>query len=132
MSQLSRVFVSHAARDRWIAERMADLLRARGARPFLDVYDIETRALRYTRRLPSSTAPTIDLHYGIAVYAVGRRVYAMRVADGHATLLAQAPASTRAQIDDAGVVYRYNTAGLGVLRFVAMTDVEGRLAGRRA
>jgi hypothetical protein len=38
-------------------------------------------------------------------------------------LLAQAPASTRAQIDDAGVVYRYNTAGLGVVRFVAMTDV---------
>jgi hypothetical protein len=41
MPQLYRVFVSHAARDRWIAERIADLLRARGARPFLDVYDIE-------------------------------------------------------------------------------------------
>jgi TIR domain len=41
MPQLYRVFVSHAARDRWIAERMAEELRARGARPFLDVYDIE-------------------------------------------------------------------------------------------
>jgi TIR domain len=41
MPQLYRVFVSHAARDRWIAERIADLLRVRGARPFLDVYDIE-------------------------------------------------------------------------------------------
>jgi TIR domain len=41
MAQVYRVFVSHAARDRRIAERIADLLRARGARPFLDVYDIE-------------------------------------------------------------------------------------------
>ena len=41
MPQLYRVFVSHAARDRWIAERIAEALRARGARPFLDVYDIE-------------------------------------------------------------------------------------------
>src|SRR5712671_1494267 len=41
MPQLYRVFVSHATRDRWIAERIADLLRARGARTFLDVYDIE-------------------------------------------------------------------------------------------
>jgi hypothetical protein len=32
MPQLYRVFVSLAARDRWIAERIADLLRARGAR----------------------------------------------------------------------------------------------------
>jgi hypothetical protein len=41
MPQLDRVFVSHAARDKWIAERIAEALRARGARPFLDVYDIE-------------------------------------------------------------------------------------------
>ena len=41
MPQLYRVFVSHAARDKWIAERIAEALRARGARPFLDVYDIE-------------------------------------------------------------------------------------------
>jgi hypothetical protein len=108
--------------------QLAVLTRAR----HLDVYDTETGVLRYARRLPSSAAPTIDLHYGIAVYTVGQRVYAMRVADGHATLLARAPASTRAQIDDAGVVYRYNTGGLGVVRFVAMTDVDGRLAGRRA
>ena len=41
MPKLYRVFVSHAAGDRWIAERIAEALRARGARPFLDVYDIE-------------------------------------------------------------------------------------------
>jgi diphthamide synthase subunit DPH2 len=41
MPELYRVFVSHAARDRCIAERIAEALRARGARPFLDVYDIE-------------------------------------------------------------------------------------------
>lgn len=41
MPQLYRVFVSHAARDRWIAERIAEALRGRGARPFLDVDDIE-------------------------------------------------------------------------------------------
>src|SRR5438094_6516882 len=41
MPSLYRVFVCHAARDRWIAERIAEALRARGARLFLDVYDIE-------------------------------------------------------------------------------------------
>ena len=41
MPKLYRVFVSHAARDKWIAERVAEALRARGARPFLDIYDIE-------------------------------------------------------------------------------------------
>jgi hypothetical protein len=58
MPELYRVFVSHAARDRCIAERIAEALRARGARPFLDVYDIEKGDNIPETIARSSIAPT--------------------------------------------------------------------------
>jgi hypothetical protein len=107
-------------------DELAVLTRSRR----LDLYDVTTGLRQQHWQLPARTNSAIDLHYGIAVFTAGRKVFALRVTDGHETVLARAPGRVGAQIDDAGVAYRYNTATTGVIRFISMTGVEAKLSGR--
>lgn len=39
------VFISYGWHDRWIASQMSRLVSAAGAEPFIDIYDIASRAI---------------------------------------------------------------------------------------
>jgi len=78
-------------------------------------------------RVPHGVDPSIDVHYGIAVLTAGSRVYALRVDTGRLVTLARAPTRARAQIEEPGVVYQYNTSRGGVMRFVSLERVERAL-----
>jgi hypothetical protein len=126
---LLRTLAVHAPRAIALrGDQLAVLTRSRR----LDLYDVTTGLRREHWQLPAGTDAAIDLHYGIALFTAGRRVFALRVGDGHETVLARAPGRVGAQIDDAGVAYRYNTATTGVVRFISMTAVEAKLAGRKS
>jgi hypothetical protein len=86
----------------------------------LEVYNSHTGAL--LKRWPvAAGASRLDVHSGIAVYAVGRTVFEVRLADGRDAPLATAPRAIEGlEIEAPGVVYAYNT-------FKALQDV-GNLA----
>lgn len=77
---------------------------------------------------PRGVDPRIDVHYGIAVLSAGNRVYALRLDSGRLALLARAPIGVRAQIEEPGVVYQYNTRRGGFMRFIPLATVERALA----
>ncbi len=71
----------------------------------------------------AGAAAHLDFDRGLAVYAVGRKVYIVRVSDGKDRVLAAAPRAVEAlHIEAPGVVYAYNTVkgikDVGNLAFV--------------
>jgi len=93
----------------------------------LDLFDVATSRLIRSMSVPAGARSTIDLHYGVAVLTAGTRVYVVDVSSGRTALLAQAPAAAKAQIEAPGVVYQFNRAGHGFLRFIPFAEVRSAL-----
>ncbi|MGE5273825.1 MAG: hypothetical protein ACM3QU_08720 [Verrucomicrobiota bacterium] len=77
-------------------------------------------------------ASRLDVHSGIAAYAVGRNVHVLRLSDGRDALLATASrAITGLEIEAPGVAYSYNTVrgieDVGNLAFVPMRKATSAL-----
>ncbi len=94
----------------------------------LEVWNTATGAREHVWPVPKETTARVDLHFGIAVFTAGRRVYAMRIDDGRAAVLARPPRPARIEIDGSGVVYQYNVGHTGSLRFITLAEVERKLA----
>jgi hypothetical protein len=97
----------------------------------LEVYNSHTGALLKTWPVASG-ASRLDVHSGIAVYAVGRTVFEMRLTDGGDAPLATAPRAIEGlQIGAPGVVYAYNTfkglRDIGNLAFVPLRQATSLL-----
>ncbi|HET6174636.1 MAG TPA: hypothetical protein VFD90_18665 [Gaiellales bacterium] len=93
----------------------------------LDLYDVASGTRVHSWRAPAR-ARSVDMQFGVATVAAGRRVYAVRLATGHTAMLATAPSRVEAQIEAPGVVYRYDAAGSGEFRFVPFAKVLRALA----
>ena len=97
----------------------------------LEVYNSHTGAL--LKRWPvAAGASRLDVHSGIAVYAVGRTVFELRLTDGSDAPLATAPRAIEdLQIEAPGVVYAYNTfkglQDVGNLAFVPLRQATSLL-----
>jgi hypothetical protein len=90
----------------------------------LEVYNSRTGALLKTWPVAAG-ATRLDVHSGIAVYAVGRTVFEVRLTDGRDAPLATAPRAIEGlQIESPGIVYAYNTFrglhDIGNLAFVPL------------
>ena len=77
-------------------------------------------------------AGELDVHSGVAVYAVGRSVYVLRLTDGATGVIATAPRAVESlQIEAPGIVYAYNTvkgiSDVGNLAFVPLAKVNAVL-----
>jgi hypothetical protein len=97
----------------------------------LEVYNSHTGALLRTWPVAAG-ASRLDVHSGIAVYAVGRTVFALRLTDGSDVALATAPRAVEGlEIEAPGVVYAYNTFKgvnqVGNLAFVPLRQVDSLL-----
>lgn len=100
--------------------RQLELAQATAAGPSLEVHDAQTGALIGTIPVPGG-AHGLDVHANIATFIVGKTVRGVRLATGKQATIAMSPtAIVEAQIDDAGLVYAYNTA----------TGVKGRREAR--
>jgi hypothetical protein len=97
----------------------------------VEVYDSHTGLL--LRRWPvAAGASRLDVHSGIAAYAVGRTVFAIRLADGRDAPIATAPrAIDGLEIEAPGIVYAYDTVkglnDLGNLAYVPLLQVDSLL-----
>ena len=97
----------------------------------LEIYNSHTGA--FVRKWPVVAGATrLDVHSGIAVYAVGRTVHALRLRDGSDIVVATAPRAIEGlAIEPAGLVYAYNTVkgtkDLGNLAFVPLAKVNALL-----
>ena len=58
----------------------------------IEVWDVQTEQRIHTWQSPRGTALSLDAHYGIAVFSVGRTVYALRLETGRLVALARAQA----------------------------------------
>jgi hypothetical protein len=75
----------------------------------LEVYNSHTGALLRTWPVAAG-ASRLDVHSGIAVYAVGRTVFAVRLTDGRDSPIATAPRAIEGlEIEAPGIVYAYDT-----------------------
>ena len=98
----------------------------------IEVYNSHTGEL--LRRWPvAAGAFRLDVHSGIAVYAVGRTVFAVRLIDGHDTPVATAPRAIEGlEIEASGIVYAYNTVkgvrDVGNLAYVPLAQVNSVLS----
>ena len=93
----------------------------------IEVWDVQTEQRIHTWQSPRGTALSLDAHYGIAVFSVGRTVYALRLETGRLVALARAPSSVHVQIEAPGLVYQYNARGRGFMKFMSLDTVEGAL-----
>jgi WD40 repeat protein len=97
----------------------------------LEIYNSHTAAL--VKKLPvAGGARRLDVHSGIAVYAVGRKVHVLRFSDGKHAVLATAPRAIEGlEIEAPGIVYAYNTVkgikDVGNLAFVPLAKVTSLL-----
>ncbi len=98
----------------------------------IEIFNARTGAP--VRTLPVAPgASKLDVHSGIAVYAVGRAVHALRLADGRDAVLATAPRAIQGlEIEAPGVAYSYNTVkgikDVGNLAFVPMSKATSLLS----
>jgi hypothetical protein len=111
---------------RALALRHDDLVVLR--RRKLDVYAVADGRLLHRWPVPPATASAVDVHYGFALLAAGKRVVAVRLATGARRVLLVAPTRVRAQLDDIGAVYVYNSGGGGVLGFISFAAIERAFA----
>jgi hypothetical protein len=99
-----------------------DVLAALTART-IDVYTVDG-----SRRIASWHSPagatSIDVHFGIAVLAAGRDVYAVDLTTGRSARIFRAPTAVRAQIEAPGVSLQYNVGRRGYVRFLPMSTIE--------
>lgn len=97
----------------------------------IEIYNANTG--RRVRTLPvAAGARFLDLHSGIAVYATGRRLHALRLADGKDVVLTTARSEiVAATIEGAGAAYAFNryTGGheVGSLGFFSLAKVNRAL-----
>lgn len=75
-------------------------------------------------------AAELDVHFGIAAIASGKRVLAVSLETGRVRVAATAPASVVAQIEAPGIAYAYLQAGRSVVRFVPLATLERLLRSR--
>jgi hypothetical protein len=73
-------------------------------------------------------AARLDVHSGVAAYAVGRTVHVLRLSDGKDAILATAPRAIQGlEVEAPGIAYSYNTVKgikeVGNLAFVPMAKV---------
>jgi hypothetical protein len=120
-TRLGRSLVAFEAPNATSLAMRADTIAATTRFGRLDVYRGGLRM--HSWRLPTGTAPHVDLHFGIAVVTAGNAVYAVNVATGRTARLASAPSAPRAQIETIGVVYAYGK----VARLIPMSRVEAAL-----
>jgi hypothetical protein len=128
--------------DVWLGDRLRRSFKPAGPRALalrageltvltrrrtLDVFSVRSGKLVHSWRVPSGTSPAIQVHFGVAVLSAGRNVFALRLATGRRAVLFHAPAAVAAQINDVGVVYRYNLPGAGFLGYIPFTAVERAL-----
>jgi hypothetical protein len=75
----------------------------------LEVYNARTGALLFTRPVAAGAA-RLDVHSGIAVYAVSRRVHAINLLTGRSAVVATAPQKiVGLALEAPGAVYAYNS-----------------------
>jgi hypothetical protein len=97
----------------------------------IEIFNSRTGAA--VRTLPvAAGASQLDVHSGIAVYAVGRNVHILRLSDGATGVIARAPRAIESlQIEAPGIVYAYNTvkgtSDVGNLAFVPIAKVNASL-----
>ena len=90
----------------------------------LEIFNARTGAP--VRALPVAPgASELDVHSGLAAYAVGRNVHVLRLSDGRDAVLATAPRAVQGlEIEAPGIAYSYNTVrgitDVGNLAFVPM------------
>jgi hypothetical protein len=80
----------------------------------------------------ASGAARLDVHAGIAVYAVGRTVHILRLSDGRDAVVTTAPRAIDAlELEAPGIVYAYNTIKgvkeVGNLAFVPLAKATSIL-----
>jgi hypothetical protein len=96
-------------------------------RQTIDVFSRADGSLLHSWRIPRGAARTVDVHFGVAVFTIGQRAFALRLSNGRIAPLVKTPGAVAAQIDDVGVVYRYNARGQGYLGFIPFATVERKL-----
>jgi len=90
----------------------------------VEIYDVRTGVL--VKKWPvAAGAGRLDVHSGLAVYSVGRKVHVLRLSDGKNAVLATAPRAIEGlEIEAPGIVYAYNTVkgneDVGNLAFVPL------------
>jgi hypothetical protein len=97
----------------------------------VEVYNSHTGALLKTWPVAAG-ASRLDLHSGLAVYSVGRKVFELRLTDGRSASLATAPRAIEGlAVEAPGVVYAYNTfkglRDVGNLAFVPLRQATSLL-----
>jgi hypothetical protein len=96
-------------------------------RQTIDVVSLADGSLLHSWRIPQGASRAIDAHFGIAVFTIGRRAFALRLSNGRMAPLVKTPGAVAAQIDDVGVVYRYNVRAQGYLGFIPFAAVERKV-----
>jgi len=104
-----------------------DYLVVLAAQGTLDIYNANTGAFVRSWPLPAR-ASLLDVHSGIAVYAVWRTLHALRLQTGKDVVIASLPrAIVGVEIEASGVVYAYNTVrrgrAVGNLAFLPLRHV---------
>ena len=97
----------------------------------IEVYNSHTGAL-LKKWAVAAGASRLDVHSGIAVYAVGRTLFAVRLTDGRDAPIATAPRAIEGlEIEAPGIVYAYNTfkglKDVGNLAFVPLRQANSLL-----
>jgi len=98
----------------------------------IEIFDARTgTSVRTLPVLPG--ASKLDVHSGLAAYAVGRIVHVVRLADGKDAVLATAPRAVAAlELEAPGIAYAYNTVkgtkDVGNLAFVPMANATSILS----
>jgi len=93
----------------------------------IDVFSLSDGSLVHSWHVARGVSRAIDVHFGVAVFTVGRRAFALRLSNGRIATLVKTPGAVAAQIDDVGVVYRYNARGQGYLGFIPFSAVARKL-----
>jgi hypothetical protein len=98
----------------------------------IEIFNANTGARVRTLRVAAG-ASRLDVHSGIAAYAVGRTVHVLRLSDGKDAVLATAPRAIRAlEVEAPGIAYAYNTVkgikDVGNLAFVPMGKATSLLS----
>ena len=93
----------------------------------IEVWDVRTQRRIHVWQSPGGTASSLDAHYGIAVFSVGRTVYALRLATGRLVALARSSSSVNVQIEAPGVVYQHTNDRGSFMKFVSLSAVERTL-----
>jgi hypothetical protein len=119
--RLLRTFEPDGARAIALRARELTVLTRRQT---LDVFSLADGVLLHSWSVPVDTNQTLTTHFGVAVLTQGRNVVALQLATGRKAVLFRAPAAVAAQVNDAGVVYRYNLHRVGFLGFVPFAAVE--------